>query len=98
MSPGSEKRLGIAWLILSAITLMSWWIGSNHGHALMRSAPVTFCVIALAAVKVRVVIMEFMEARHAPRLLRRITDAWLALLVVSLLVIYVLSRDGIRAG
>jgi hypothetical protein len=44
--------------------------------------------LLIAALKVRIIIMEFMEARHAPALLRRLIDAWLALLMVTLLALY----------
>jgi hypothetical protein len=89
MTGSSTRRLALVWLALSAVTLVSWWIGSAHGQPAFRlNAAVTFGVLAIAAVKVRLIITEFMEARHAPRLLRRLTDAWLALLMLSLLAIY----------
>ena len=89
MTAPSEKRLLTILLVLSAITLISWWIGAQHGQGELRlNGPVTFAVLMIAAVKVRLIIREFMEARQAPSLLRRIADAWLVLLVGSLLVIY----------
>ena len=42
----------------------------------------------IALVKVRVIIREFMEVRHAPMLLRRLTDLWLVLAGASLLGCY----------
>jgi hypothetical protein len=87
-----EKRLVVICFVLCAITVASWWIGSHHNHhAFAPNGAVTFSVIAIAAVKVRTIIGEFMEARHAPLLLRRITDAWLLLLVATLLAIYVIG-------
>ncbi len=41
--------------------------------------------IVIALVKVRIIFREFMEVRHAPALLCRLTDAWVALMAVSLL-------------
>lgn len=96
MSGASERRLVLAWLALSAITGLSWWIGARHGRpAFEINGPISFGVILIAALKVRIIVGEFMEARQAPGFLRRIADAWLALLVVSLLSIYVLGT-GIR--
>jgi hypothetical protein len=83
-----KSRLTWVWGLLCAITLLSWWIGARHGHAYVPNAAITFGVVAIAAVKVRMIIMEFMGARQAPKLLRRIADGWLALLVASLLGIY----------
>jgi len=36
-------------------------------------------------VKVRIIFREFMEVRHAPVLLRRLTDGWVVLMAVCLL-------------
>jgi hypothetical protein len=46
---------------------------------------VTSSAIVIALIKVRVIIREFMEVRHAPVLLCRLTDLWVALTGVSLL-------------
>jgi hypothetical protein len=84
-----ERRSAIVLLLLSIVTLISWWIGGQHGGAaLSRSAPAAISVMAVAAFKARVIAAEFMEARHAPRLLRRLIDAWLVLLLGTLLVVY----------
>jgi hypothetical protein len=42
----------------------------------------------IALVKVRVIMREFMEVRHAPALLCRLTDLWVVLTGVSLLGAY----------
>jgi cytochrome c oxidase subunit IV len=98
MSGSSTKRIATVWLALSAITLVSWWIGSSHGRPGFRlDGTVTFAVIAIAAVKVRLIVTEFMGARQAPRLLLRLMDAWLVLLVVTLLAVYV-AGTGPRAS
>jgi hypothetical protein len=88
-----ETRLALVWLVLSAVTLASWWIGARHGaQAHARDAAVTVGVILIAALKVRIIVGEFMEARHAPALLRRMADGWLAGLVLALLGIYWVGR------
>ncbi|MDB5973112.1 MAG: hypothetical protein JWQ90_5562 [Hydrocarboniphaga sp.] len=84
-----KTRLSLVWLALSAITVISWWIGSKHGQqAFVSSAAITYSVILMAALKIRVIVSEFMEVRHAPPLLRHLMDAWLAFLVISLLGLY----------
>jgi hypothetical protein len=82
-------RLALAWFALVAVTLLSWWIGTRHGEApFVPSAALSLGVLAISAVKVRVILREFMEVRHAPVLLRRLTDAWLVLLFVAMIAAY----------
>jgi hypothetical protein len=84
-----EKRLIIVWLALSAISVLSWWVGSSSGQDAFRPNPaITFSVITIALIKVRVILREFMEVRHAPVLLCRLTDIWLLLTAVTLLGTY----------
>jgi hypothetical protein len=52
---------------------------------LRPSAVVTTSVIAIALVKVRIIFREFMEVRHAPTFLRRLTDTWVLLVAICLL-------------
>jgi hypothetical protein len=81
-----KKRLLVVWLVLSAITLLYLWVGSvDPARALRPSAVVTSSAIVMALIKVRIVFREFMEVRHAPVLLRRLTDGWVVLMAVCLL-------------
>ena len=96
MTTRLERRLGAVWLALVAVTLLSWWIGSKHGgDAFVLNAPVTLGVLAIAAVKVRVITHEFMELRHAPAALRLIADAWLLVLIVLLGGLYLLGTPQV---
>lgn len=86
MNSGFKKRLLVVWLILSAITLAYLWVGSvDPARALRPSAVVTTSAIVMALIKVRIVFREFMEVRHAPVLLCRLTDGWVVLMAVCLL-------------
>ena len=86
MSSPFEKRLLVVWLALSSITLVSVWMGLfDGGGALTPNAVVASSAIVIALVKTRIIFREFMEVRHAPVLLCRITDAWLLVTAVSLL-------------
>jgi hypothetical protein len=49
---------------------------------------VTIVVLAIAAVKTRTVIRQFMDVRVAPHWLRRATDAWLAVLMAAIVGLY----------
>lgn len=85
----STSRLGLVCAALTGVTLLSWWIGINDGlHAFSLNAAITVGVILMAALKVRLIVWEFMELRHAPRKLRRIADATLAGMIGALLLLY----------
>jgi hypothetical protein len=92
MAISSSARSALTWFGLCAITLISWWLGAQHSHgSFAPNAAVTFGVIGIAAVKVRVIFREFMEVRNAPALLRHLTDAWLALTVIALIAAYMMT-------
>lgn len=84
-----DRKLVIIWLALVGLTLVSWWAGANKGNTgLHPNAAITFGVLLMAAIKVRLVIRHFMEVHNAPALLRRLTDAWIALLMLALFGLY----------
>jgi hypothetical protein len=81
-----EKRLIVVWLGLSAITIAQLGVGSLGGRDGLRpDAAITAGAIGIALLKVRIIIREFMEVRHAPALLGRLTDLWVVLAGVALL-------------
>jgi len=89
VSAGSGKRLLVVWLALCAITIVSLVVGSLDGRvAHGANAAISSTAILIALVKVRIIFREFMEVRHAPALLCRLTDAWVLLTGVSLLGAY----------
>jgi hypothetical protein len=61
-----RNRAGVSWLILIAATVVSWALGADHGTGSL----VVLVVLAIAALKVRLVGLDFMELRHAPIPLR----------------------------
>jgi hypothetical protein len=84
-----EKRLIVVWLALSAITIAQLGLGSFDGQAASTpNAAVTSSAILFALVKTRIIFREFMEVRHAPVLLCRLTDLWVVLTGVVLLGCY----------
>jgi hypothetical protein len=82
-----NKRLLIVWLVLSSMTLAYVWMDNavDQNGTLRASTVVTVSAIAIALIKVRIIFREFMEVRHAPALLCRITDAWVVLVGIGLL-------------
>jgi len=87
---GVNNRLLVVWLVLSAITVGYFWMDRtvDHDGILRPSAVVTASAVMIALVKVRIIFREFMEVRKAPALLCRLTDAWIAIIAVSLLGCY----------
>lgn len=87
MSTTFNKRLLIVWLTLTSLTLAYVWIDhtADQNGTLRASTVVTVSAIVIALIKVRIIFREFMEVRHAPAWLCRLTDAWVVLIAVCLL-------------
>ena len=82
------------WLVLALLTLSYLWIdrSADHDgtfHPLASSS--RSWAIVIAVVKVRIIFREFMEVRHAPALLRRLTDLWVVLIAVALIGCYLVG-------
>ena len=78
-----SNRAGVTWLILVAATIVSWAVGAEHG----TGSAVAVLVLAIAAVKVRLVGLDFMELRHAPLWLRLAFEGWTLVVCVALVVL-----------
>jgi protein-S-isoprenylcysteine O-methyltransferase Ste14 len=76
----TEKRLVLFWAILVGITLFSWESGWLQDARIQAGL-----IIILAMVKVRFVILEFMEIRHAPPLLRIALEAWAVIIGIAMI-------------
>ena len=87
MSTTFNKRLMVVWLVLSAMTLAYVLLdhSADDDGMLRASTGVTVSAIVIALIKVRIIFREFMEARQAPVLLRRLTDGWVLIIGVCLL-------------
>lgn len=85
----ASRAITYAWAVLSAITVVSWWLAPDHSAGVATaSATISITVIVLGMIKCRIIIRYFMEVRTAPRWLRLATDGWLAALWLGVLVIY----------
>jgi len=80
------SRITRTWALLSALTIVSWALAATRRFS--PSTAVTIVVLAIAAVKTRIVIRQFMDVRVAPHWLRRATDAWLAVLMAAIIGLY----------
>ncbi|CAN5115947.1 hypothetical protein BH09ACT8_BH09ACT8_62960 [soil metagenome] len=85
----AANRVTYVWAILSAITLVSWWLGPGHTQGtLVAGVPITVAVLTLGLVKSRLIIRYFMDVRTAPPWLRIATDIWLIVFWGAVLGIY----------
>jgi Prokaryotic Cytochrome C oxidase subunit IV len=84
-----NNRLTAVWLVLAGLTVVSWALAPAHSTGTVgASVPITVVVLAMALIKSRLVIREFMEVRTAPTWLRASTDAWLVVMFGAVLAIY----------
>jgi Prokaryotic Cytochrome C oxidase subunit IV len=81
-----RSRVTVIWLLLVAATGLSWELGHGMGFSSVRLA--SSAVIVVAFVKVRFVILEFMEIRTAPLFMRIIAETWLVVICGALLALY----------
>jgi hypothetical protein len=59
-------RAGVSWVVLIMATLISYALGADHG----TGSVMVVVVLGIAAIKVRLVGLDFMELRSAPVPLR----------------------------
>ncbi len=78
------------WLILLAVTAITYWIG--EGGLSDQSAMVPVLVMfGLAFVKGLLVCLDFLELRHAPALWRWLVIGWLILVLGLIVLAYAVS-------
>jgi len=80
-------RITLIWFGLVAATVLSWEFG--HGFGLDDYPRLsTVAILMIAFVKVRYVVLDFMEIRAAPRPLRLLLEAWTIVVCVALVALY----------
>ncbi len=72
------------WLILVLATAATFWVRADGLVGIAAGA----ATLAIAAIKGRLVILDFMELRHAPNPWRSVIGGWLLLLTILLMVVY----------
>jgi len=87
MSQILKLRITWLWVFLIVATIASWEFG--HGLGFGENVRLsTTAVLVIAFIKARMVILDFMEVRHAPLGLRLALEAWTVLVAGTLLVLY----------
>lgn len=82
-----RSRITLVWAFLVGLTVMSFSVGDAFGLGEARASGVLIIVVAL--IKVRLVILDFMEIRHAPAWMRGVGEAWIILTAIVLSVLFV---------
>jgi len=77
------------WSILILATLLSWWLGTDHGLGSGADhTGATLAILVVAFVKVRCVGLYFMELRDAPLPLRLAFEAYVAVVCGGVIGLY----------
>jgi heme/copper-type cytochrome/quinol oxidase subunit 4 len=80
------QRATVAFALLVLITAVSFWLTVGHGAARLDASGVWTLVIILAFVKVRWVMLDFMELRSAPMKLRLLFESFAVAVATALIV------------
>lgn len=89
MSQLFANRISVVWLILVGVTVLSW----EAGHGMISNLDLArAAVIGVAFFKVRYVILDFMEIRHAPVAMRLVGEIWALVVCTALIGLYVIPR------
>ena len=85
--PSRDLQPVAVWLLLVGLTLCS--VGLFEGGWLGQAAPLV--IVLIAAWKSRLVILHFMEARHAPGHWRVLYELWNFAAAATLVIGYLMS-------
>ena len=83
MNPALRTPTGLTWLVLVGATLISFWVGADHGIDDPRGAAALLIAVALG--KVFLIGTQFMELRHADPRLRLGFQAYCGIVAVGLI-------------
>lgn len=78
------NRLDLGWLLLVGATVLGYALRAEAAAGTLVGA----ATLAIAYAKGRLVVLDFMELRHAPCLWRGIVEGWLLLLTLLVLTVY----------
>nr|AEO27370.1 hypothetical protein [Pseudomonas sp. 19-rlim] len=84
MTTALYSPLHRGWLILIAATVLGYIVGTGN----LIGFNAGLATLMIAYLKARIVFLDFMELRHAPRTWRLLLEGWLAALTLLLLAVY----------
>lgn len=75
MSALVRSNATTVWFVLSALTIVSWTLGTDQGFGSHHTLA-SLAILVVAIFKVRLVGLYFMELRGAPRALRGLFEGY----------------------
>jgi hypothetical protein len=84
MDTATRRRIDAIWATLLCATALTWWLGES-GAAARAGLATAGVVLGLSALKGTLIVLDYMELRHAPALWRRLLLGWLAAVLLLLL-------------
>ena len=85
-----QSKASLAWLVLVALTITQWAIGTHSGGG-AHHVPASLVIFVVAVFKARLVGLYFMELREAPVQLRGVFEFYCIALLTVLSMMYVLG-------
>lgn len=82
-----NNKINLIWLALVVATLITFGLGES-GLAGRAGIWTVLLMFVLAYGKGMLVILDFMELRHAPALWRRLMVGWLSLVLMAIVLAY----------
>ena len=84
-----RDRITVVWAALIGATILSWWLGTDHG---VSDARLTSALVLLVAfVKVSFIGIYFMELRHAPGALKLLYQGWCVVVCTALVTMFLIG-------
>jgi hypothetical protein len=83
------SRNSLIWALLVAATVVSWALG--HGLGTEGTPLAGAAILVVTFIKVRFVMLDFMELRHAPVWMRITAQSWMVLVCGLLVTLFILG-------
>jgi len=79
------------WALLFFATCLSWALGTHRVAGSRVSLEwASIAVMLIAMIKIRFVLIHFMELKHAPWIWRAVFETWVAVVGIALITTYLL--------
>jgi caa(3)-type oxidase subunit IV len=86
-----RTKASVAWLVLVALTVTQWVIGTQSGVGTPHHVSASLVTFVVAVFKARLVGLYFMELREAPIALRGLFEIYCIALLAVLSTMYLLG-------
>jgi caa(3)-type oxidase subunit IV len=86
-----QTKASLAWLVLVALTVTQWVLGTHSGVGGPHHVSVSLVIFVVAVFKARLVGLYFMELREAPVQLRGLFEIYCIALLAVLSTMYLVG-------